>query len=170
MFAMEFKNSWNEATAIVHAEPETKINAMKNFKFKIDNRSYAVDIVNVNEKTATVNVNGVLYEVEVDKKLKAAKPVMPRKDFVPSTDTASSAVKPGKSENGNTIIRSPLPGKVIDISVKVGDKVIPGQAVICIEAMKMENNIRTDKEGVVKVIHVEASAIVVDGDALIEIE
>ena len=52
---------------------------MKNFKFKIDNRSYAVDIVNVNEKTATVNVNGVIYEVEVDKKLMTAKPIMPRK-------------------------------------------------------------------------------------------
>jgi biotin carboxyl carrier protein len=143
---------------------------MKNFKFKIDNRTYTVDIENINGNLATVNVNGVLYEVEVDKKLKTAKPVMPRKDFVPPTSSAPSIVKPVTSGNGNTIIRSPLPGKVINISVKVGDKVTVGQTVICIEAMKMENNIRTDKEGVVKAIHVETDAIVIGGDALLQID
>jgi glutaconyl-CoA/methylmalonyl-CoA decarboxylase subunit gamma len=141
---------------------------MKNFKFKIDNRSYAVDIVNVNDKTATVNVNGVIYEVEVDKKLKTARPVMPRKDFVPSTDITPA--RTDKADNGKTIIRAPLPGKIVDVMVKVGDKVSVGQTVICIEAMKMENNIRTDKEGVVAAVHVEANVAVMDAEVLIEIE
>ena len=140
---------------------------MKNFKFKIDNRSYAVDIVNINEKTATVNVNGVIYEVEVDKKLKTAKPVMPRKDFVPSTDVAPP--KP-KIENGKTFVRAPLPGKIVEVMVKVGDKVSIGQTIICIEAMKMENNIRIDREGVVTAIKVEANVTVTDGEILLEIE
>jgi glutaconyl-CoA/methylmalonyl-CoA decarboxylase subunit gamma len=142
---------------------------MKNFKFKIDNRTYAVDIVHVDGKTATVNVNGVVYEVEVDKKLKTAKQVTPRKDFVPSTDIAVAA-KADKFENGKTIIRAPLPGKVVDVMVKVGDRVSVGQTVICIEAMKMENNIRTDKEGEVKAVRVEANMAVTDGQILIEIE
>ena len=114
---------------------------MKNFKFRIDNRTYAVDIVNVHEKTATVNVNGVIYEVEVDKKLKTAKPVMPRRDFVPSTDVVPTA-KADKTLSGKTIIRAPLPGKIVDVLVKVGDKVSVGQTVICIEAMKMEANVK----------------------------
>lgn len=142
---------------------------MKNFKFKIDNRTYAVDIVNVHEKTATVNVNGVIYEVEVDKKLKTAKPVMPRKDFVPSTDVAPTT-KADKTPGGKTIIRAPLPGKIVDVLVKVGDKVKVGQTVICIEAMKMENNIRIDKEGIVTAVNVEANVAVTDGQILIEIE
>lgn len=167
---MELKNSWNETTTIVRAESETKLNAMKNFKFKIGDRSYAVDIENVNEKTATVNVNGVIYEVEVDKKLKTARPAMPRKDFVPSTDIAPATTKTDKSENGKTIIRAPLPGKIIDVPVKVGDKVSIGQTVICIEAMKMENSIRTDREGVVTAVHVEANMAVMDAQVLIEIE
>jgi len=143
---------------------------MKNFKFKVNNRSYAVDIVEVHEKTATVNVNGVIYEVEVDKKLKATKPVMPRKDFVPSTDIAPATAKADKALDGKTIIRAPLPGKIVDVPVKVGDKVSVGQTVICIEAMKMENNIRTDKEGIVTAVNVEANVAVADGQVLIEIE
>lgn len=142
---------------------------MKNFKFKIDKRSYAVDIVNVHEKTATVNVNGVIYEVEVDKKLKTAKPVMARTDFVPSTDITPATSK-NKIENGKTIIRAPLPGKIVDVMVKVGDKVSIGQTVICIEAMKMENNIRTDKEGIVTAVNVEANVAVSEGEILLEIE
>jgi biotin carboxyl carrier protein len=142
---------------------------MKNFKFKIDKRSYAVDIVNVNEKTATVNVNGVIYEVEVDKTLKTAKPAMERKDFIPSTDITPATPKT-KTENGKTIIRAPLPGKITDVMVKVGDRVVVGQTVICIEAMKMENNIRTDKEGVVTAVNVEANVAVTDGEVLLEIE
>lgn len=142
---------------------------MKNYKFKIDNRSYAVDIVNVNEKTATVNVNGVIYEVEVDKKLRTAKPVMPRKDFVPSTDVTTSTAK-ADTINGKTIIRAPLPGKIVDVMVKVGDRVSIGQTVICIEAMKMENNIRTDKEGVVTAVNVAANVAVTDGEIMLEIE
>lgn len=143
---------------------------MKNFKFKIDSRTYTVDIVNVHEKTATVNVNGVIYEVEVDKKLKTAKPVMVRKDFVPSPDMIPATAKPDKALNGKTIIRAPLPGKIVDVPVKVGDKVSIGQTVICIEAMKMENNIRTDKEGIVTAVNVEANVPVTDGQILIEIE
>lgn len=142
---------------------------MKNFKFKIDKRSYAVDIVNINEKTATVNVNGIIYEVEVDKKLKTTKPVMERKDFVPSTDITPAAPKT-KTANGKTIIRAPLPGKIVDVMVKVGDRITVGQTVICIEAMKMENNIRTDKEGVVTAVNVEANVAVTDGEILLELE
>lgn len=143
---------------------------MKNFKFRIDNRSYAVDIVNVNEKTATVNVNGVIYEVEVDKKLKTAKQVMPRKDFVPSTDIAPATARTENALGHKTIIRAPLPGKIVEVMVKVGDKVSIGQTVICIEAMKMENNIRTDKEGIITAVNVEANVAVTDGEVLIEIE
>jgi biotin carboxyl carrier protein len=141
---------------------------MKNFKFRIDNRSYTVDIVNVHDKNATVNVNGVIYEVEVDKKMRTAKPVMPRKDFVPSTDI--TPVKAEKTLGDKTIIRAPLPGKIVDVPVKVGDKVSVGQTVICIEAMKMENNIRTDKEGIVTAVNVETNVAVTDGEILIEIE
>jgi glutaconyl-CoA/methylmalonyl-CoA decarboxylase subunit gamma len=144
---------------------------MKNFKFKIDDKPYAVDIVNVSDKIATVNVNGVQYEVEVEQELKTTKtPTLVRQDAVPSTDTPPSPARVPKPKNGNAALRSPLPGKVIDILVKVGDKVSIGQTVVCIEAMKMENSIKTDHEGIVTAINVEKNGIVVEGDVLVEIE
>jgi biotin carboxyl carrier protein len=142
---------------------------MRKFNFKINSHSYTVDILSIGTDVATVDVNGILYEVEVEEKLKPAKKILPRKDFVPSADTLPP-VKTYKAENSTGIIRSPLPGKVIDIAVKTGDKVTTGQTVICIEAMKMENNIRTDRDGTVKTIRVQTGDVVVEGCVLMEIE
>lgn len=142
---------------------------MKKFNFKINDHSYSIDILSVDANAATVDVNGILYEVEVEQELKPSKTVLPRKDFVPSANSLPP-VKTYTAENCTGIIRSPLPGKVIDIAVNIGDKVTTGQTVICIEAMKMENNIRSDRDGTIKTICVPAGAVVVEGELLIEIE
>ncbi len=70
---------------------------------------------------------------------------------------------------GNTVT-APLPGRVIEIKVKVGDKIKAGQEVVVLEAMKMENSIASDYTGVVKQILVaEGDAVQADG-ILIEVE
>lgn len=144
---------------------------MKNFKFKIDDKPYAVDIIAVDDTTAVVNVNGVQYEVEMEQELKTTKtPTLVRQDAIPSTDTPPSAARIAKPKNGNAALRSPLPGKVIDVMVKVGDNVCIGQTVVCIEAMKMENNIKTDHEGMVTAVKVQKNDVVVEGSVLVEIE
>lgn len=70
---------------------------------------------------------------------------------------------------GNTVI-SPLPGRVIDIKVAVGDKVKAGQEVMILEAMKMENTIESDYTGTVKQILVAVGDSVQTNGILIEIE
>lgn len=142
---------------------------MRKYNFKINEHFYSVNILSVDNDIATVDVNGILYEVEVQEELKPVKIVVPRKDFVLSADIFPSA-KTYQAENSTGILRSPLPGKVIDILVKVGDRVIVGQKLICIEAMKMENNIRTDYSGTVKAIHFQTNDIVAAGEVLIEVE
>ena len=143
---------------------------MKNFKFKIDDKPYAVDILNVGDKTAVVNVNGVPYEVEMQQEIKPSKtPTLVRHDAIPATDTAPPVRFP-RSRDGSAELRSPLPGKVIDIMVKAGDKVSIGQTVLCIEAMKMENNIKTDHGGTVTTVNVNKNDVVVEGDVLVVIE
>jgi biotin carboxyl carrier protein len=69
---------------------------------------------------------------------------------------------------GNTV-NAPLPGRVISISVKVGDKVAAGQDVVILEAMKMENNISSDYAGTVKQILVNEGDTVAANAPLIEI-
>lgn len=143
---------------------------MKNFKFKIDDNAYDVDVVSVKDKIAKVNVNGVLYEVEMEQEVTTTKtPTLVRQDVVPSTDTPPPS-RDNQPKNGSgAALRSPLPGKIIDIMIKVGDVVAVGQTVVCLEAMKMENNIKTDRSGTVTSINIQKGDIVVEGNVLLEI-
>ena len=63
-----------------------------------------------------------------------------------------------------------MKGVILDINVKVGDTVSIGQKLLMLEAMKMENNIDSDKEGTVKEILVSKGDSVMEGDTLIVIE
>ncbi len=147
---------------------------MKHYKFKLNGQQYEVDIVSIDNTTAKVNVNGSEYEVEMESPLKVTKtPTLVRPNAVPSTDvtpsTARTADPAAPKGAGAGIIKSPLPGKILDIMVKQGDKVHVGQTIICLEAMKMENNINSDREGVVVGIHAQKGDTVLEGDKLIEI-
>ena len=71
---------------------------------------------------------------------------------------------------GLATIDSPMPGKVIKILAKEGDEVKEGQGVIVVEAMKMENELRTPKAGVVKEIKVKEGDAVEAGARLAVIE
>lgn len=145
---------------------------MKNYKLKINNKDYQVDVLGIEDSSATVRVNGVVYEVEVDRQIKSTKtPKLTRSAGVPSTDVETTTAKTSKPDAGKSRnIKSPLPGKILDIFVSIGDKVKVGQTVLCLEAMKMENNINADKEGVVKFIGVQKNDTVLEGDLLIELE
>ncbi|MTB53793.1 biotin/lipoyl-binding protein [Lewinella sp. W8] len=67
-------------------------------------------------------------------------------------------------------IQSPMPGLILDILVKPGDTVAKGDQLVILEAMKMENILKADGEGVVKSIEVEQGAAVEKGQVLIEME
>ncbi|HVP06354.1 MAG TPA: biotin/lipoyl-containing protein [Candidatus Acidoferrum sp.] len=68
------------------------------------------------------------------------------------------------------ILKAPMPGLVLDVRVKPGDKVSKGQPLVIIEAMKMENIIRARGEATVKVISTLPGSSVEKGDALLEFE
>jgi biotin carboxyl carrier protein len=65
---------------------------------------------------------------------------------------------------------SPLPGIIISVRVKTGDKVRAGQELVVLEAMKMENSIEATHEGTVTAIHVKEGDSVLEGTAVITIE
>ncbi len=67
-------------------------------------------------------------------------------------------------------MKCPLPGTVLSVNVKEGDRVAPRQTLFVLEAMKMENNIDAERGGVVKSILVQKGATVMEGDLLIVIE
>jgi biotin carboxyl carrier protein len=148
---------------------------MKNYKFTINGNKYSVDIIDIEDHIATVEVNGTPYQVEME--MEVRKPVSVPKTVVKvgSSSAPQAAQKvvdvpcAAAAPSVGSVIKSPLPGVILDIFVKVGDHVKPGQHVLMLEAMKMENNIDADKEGVIKEIRVQRNDSVMEGDVLIVI-
>jgi biotin carboxyl carrier protein len=147
---------------------------MKDYSLKINGNQYDISIEDVNEEStmANVTVNGVAYEVEIvgEQASKMKKPqVVPAPkaaglSVTPTTAAPSAAGGPGLQ------VKSPLPGTILSVNVKEGDRVAPRQTLFVLEAMKMENNIDAERGGVVKSIHVQKGATVMEGDLLIVIE
>ena len=153
---------------------------MKNYSLKINGQNYDVQIDNVNENStlAHVTVNGTPYEVEIAgaERTAASKPQVapaPKEansaKITPGTAASSPRIAAATPASGSTI-KCPLPGTVLSINVAVGDKVAPGQNLVVLEAMKMENNIDADRAGVIKQIFVQQGATVMEGDNLLVIE
>ncbi len=143
---------------------------MKNYKFTIHGTQYEVEINSVEDQTINLNLNGTPYEVKVDKEIKQTKtPKLMRSVAVPSTEGDTTNARTNAA-SATAEIKSPLPGTVLDVMVKEGDTVKVGQHLLLLEAMKMENNIDSDKEGVVKTIKVRKGDAVMEGDVLIVME
>ena len=146
---------------------------MKTFNFKINGNRYEVVIDNLEEDLAHIQVNGMDYTVELEKKSTVVKtPKLVRSVAVPSTDSSEATVKtssPSAPKGGGTI-QSPLPGVILKLHVKVGDTVQLSQELITLEAMKMENSIQADKAGIVEAIHFSTGDAVMEGDVLMTIK
>ncbi len=145
---------------------------MKKYKFTIHGNQYEVHIKSVEDNIIELEVNGSTYEVEVDKVIQPAKtPKLVRSRVVPPADDGpaeeGTGVKAAATPAGK--ISSPLPGTVVNIMVKEGDNVKVGQKLMILEAMKMENNIESDKDGRVVSVPVRPGQSVMEGDTLIEI-
>ena len=138
---------------------------MRRYKFTISGNKYNVEIKSFEENLAEVEVNGTSYLVELGKEIKT--PQTPK--LVRYTPPAPSK-EPVLNTSGLCLIKAPLPGTIIAISVLPGMQIKLDQPVIVLEAMKMENNVFAEKTGTVKSVKVAVGDTVMQGDILIEIE
>ncbi len=151
---------------------------MKDYTLKINGHKYSVQVGDLNEEStmAKVVLNGVAYDVEIDgvkTVLPSVKPQVARsRQYATNvTPTLVEATPVAAAHTGaGSAVRSPLPGTVADIKVSVGSKVSPGETLMILEAMKMENNIDASVAGVVKEISVQKGATVMEGQILLVIE
>jgi biotin carboxyl carrier protein len=145
---------------------------MKNYKFTIHGNPYEVNIISVEDNIAEIEVNGTHYQVELEKVIQQTKtPKLIRQNAIPSTDSHPSVAKTSAptAPKGAGHVKSPLPGVILDLYVKEGDAVKKGQKLLCLEAMKMENNIDSDKDGKILKINVNKGDSVMEGDILVTI-
>ena len=144
---------------------------MKTYKFKINGKDYEVAINSMEGKNASVTVNGADYQVELEN-APAAAPAAPAVQSAPAPAPAAAApaapaAKPAAGAGRKVV--SPLPGVIIEVSVKEGQAVKAGQKVAVIEAMKMENEIAAESDGTVTAIHVAKGDSVLEGADIVTI-
>ena len=120
-------------------------------------------------KNFLTNTKKKAYEAaEAEKAAKAAAKAEKEAKNAAEAKAAFAAQKV-KPITGKTV-EAPLPGRIIDVCVKVGDTVKRGQTIAILEAMKMENSMTTDYPGTVKQIFVEVGQAVPAGAILAEVE
>jgi len=117
-----------------------------------------------------VNVNGKDYNVLVRPNDGSVVQVTPPATSKPTAAPAPASKPAAASSGGGESIKAPMPGTVFKLLVKEGDKVEAGQAVIILEAMKMENELQAEKGGTVTQVAVTEGEKVDEGSVLIVIE
>ena len=143
---------------------------MKKFKFAINGNNYEVEILGFEDNIAKVEVNGTMYDVEIQKDLKVPKtPTLVRAE-APKPTLKETKIPKNVIRTTNMAIKAPLPGTIITVLVKAGDKVGIGDKLLTMEAMKMENNVLSEKAGTIRVVNVKPGDTVMQNDTLVEIE
>ncbi len=141
---------------------------MKEYKYTINGNKYTVGIGDIEDGIAQVEVNGVPYKVELEKK--DAIPVVksaPKPAAAPRQNLAAAKTAAAPAVAGGVKVVSPLPGVVVSINVKVGDEVKASDTVAVLEAMKMENAIHAGRDGKVVAINAAAGDSVLEGSVII---
>ena len=157
---------------------------MNKYLYKVKGVDYEVEIAEVEGNIAKVNVNGIPFEVELQKPINAAKhPTMkPAPSASPKVAEAAPATKAAETSAAPTpqpaqpaaagagsAVKAPLPGTVTEVKVQVGQQVSVGDTGLVLEAMKMQNNIEAETSGQVTSILVKQGETVMEGAVLLTI-
>ena len=144
-------------------------------KIALDGKKYDADIVMVEKGVYSIIMDGISYNIELIENNSS-------KDYVVNTlyesfdveiiDAESKYLKSRKKDEGEDTdtISTPMPGKVVKLLVKAGDKVKAGETVIIISAMKMESEYKVKKDRLIKEVLVQEGDVVEGHQPLIYIE
>ena len=128
------------------------------YDVSVDGREYKVDAHKMEPTIYSLLVNGLSFEVDVGVNGSVYSVFVQGESYeIDLADEKRRRVTLGDLQGsavGRQVIAAPMPGKVVKILVKQGDKVKRGQGVIVVEAMKMENELKSPKDGTVGQIHV----------------
>jgi len=136
---------------------------------KIEDTTYEVTVGDLQARPVIASVDGEDFEV------------WPEEMGIPTESSPSSVSaqpvpipqmqKPVNESNGDTkSVKAPLPGVIIDIMVSEGDQIAYGKELCVLEAMKMKNTIRANREGRIKKIHISIGDQVQHSALLMEFE
>ena len=142
-------------------------------KYIINDMEYNVTVNSVAGDKAEVTVNGVVYQVKIENNEvvnavpASVQPVNAMPAAAPVAAAPAPAVAP--ASGAGKPVNSPLPGVIVAVKVKVGDAVKNGQVVAILEAMKMENEIQAEFDGVVTSVNVAQGDSILEGAPIVTI-
>ena len=152
---------------------------MNKYQYKVKGVDYEVEIAEVEGNIAKVNVNGIPFEIELQKPINAAKhPTMNNPKVQPPQPAPARPAQQAPAQQpqqqaalagAGTPLKAPLPGTVTEVKVQVGQQVSVGDTVLVLEAMKMQNNIEAETAGQVTSILVKQGDTVMEGSVLLTI-
>ncbi len=119
------------------------------------NKKYPVEIIERNQNRYHILINGVSYFFSIETPISYA-----RKKFLDKNK------KKAKSE----VIKAPMPGTIVEVLVDEGTEVNEGEALVILEAMKMQNEILSTTSGTVTKIHIKPTDNINKDDLMIEIK
>jgi biotin carboxyl carrier protein len=126
---------------------------MKKYIIKLNGKVYEVEMEEVTGETATTIT-------ESERAIQTQRPAQAGPTVTPQS--APSAA-------GGESVDAPMPGNILSVAVKVGDKVSKNQLLIVLEAMKMENEIVSPRDGVITAVNVSKGQVVNPGESLVKI-
>ena len=143
------------------------------FRVTIDGTTHEVDGKAIRPGTWSLVVGGRSFVVDIDKRRTGIAASVGASEAMLQVEDAlhrrlAAAAQPREKARGETL-RAPIAGKVVKLLVAVGDEVAPGTPVIVLEAMKMENEIVSERGGKVTAVNKQAGQAVETGDVLVEL-
>ena len=142
--------------------------ALTTLRVRVGEHWYTVGVGDLTQSPVEITVDGETILVEIEG---LAPPVRrPTRPGRARTGTPQSASGTPTASSHDKILRSPMPGRVMSILVRPGDRVSSGDEVCVVEAMKMEQSIRSPRDGVIKAVHVQPLDSVNANDPLVELE
>lgn len=134
---------------------------------QVDDKEYKVVLKQLGSGVSAFS--GLARAVAAPAAAPSAAPAPAARDAAPVMAPPPPQAAAAPQEGGSSILPAPLPGLVLEVHVKEGDAVKAGQALLVMEAMKMENQIQAPFDGKVKKVFVQKGANISEGDKLVEI-
>lgn len=151
----KIKDPFGEDVRINKEKADIKVIEEKGYTYILyNNKKYLVEILEKNQNRYTILLNGVSYNFTVETPISYK-----RKRYLDSQKPKSKVEE----------VPAPMPGKIVELLVEEGAEVKKGEAILILEAMKMQNEILSTVDGKVKSVQVKAEETVNKDDVLVEI-